>query len=430
MRAVWWILPMTAPLVLAAGCGAASEPAPALRGLLPERAYNDAAVVLALLGGPFRPPVRVDTGNGTAKLGDAHFGVFLEPADPAVADPRPVPALSSAWIASAELDAVLGAGLASGAYQVGVRDPRGQTFVFDHLFTSLGPDLDAPVLTILQPSRGAAVGAGTVVEVDAELDDRPGLLHAAGWSVSSNTLGTLQGPCALDGQPGDAPCTFSFVAPLSTALVESIAIGFWAEDTVGNRSSASTEIEVALAPAISMAVPNQVTTATPSAIVVLGNRFVPGLSQIFIDGSPLPADPDHGPDTDQVLHGLAQPHIAGTVLLTVSTGTSASGSLPFTFVAPPKLRMISPAFGPEAGGTAVTVVGNNFRQDETEIQIDQGAGPISAGPLTFVSGSRLTFTMPARPPTGASTVSIIAADPISGTSELPDVFTYTPTPTP
>jgi len=67
--------------------------------------------------------------------------------------------------------------------------------------------------------------------------------------------------------------------------------------------------------------------------------------------------------TATYLRVRAPAHVAGTVLVTVTSpsGTSASTSVAtYTYAARPTITKVSPAVGSRAGGTLITLTGTNF----------------------------------------------------------------------
>jgi hypothetical protein len=113
----------------------------------------------------------------------------------------------------------------------------------------------------------------------------------------------------------------------------------------------------------------------------------------------------------------------GTVDVTVTTpeGTSSSGSRDhFTYEAPqPAIAKVSPATGPEAGGTTVTVTGEHLT-GATAVRF----GATSATSFTVNSDSSVTAVSPG----GTGTVDVSVTTP-AGTSSpgAADRFTYEPT---
>ena len=415
-----WVLPIAAPFALALGCGREEGTTPVgLTAVAPSRAYNDATIALALIGGPFRPTLEIETSSGESEVGGTPFAVFLDPAAGG-ATPGRITASWSRWRSSQEIDARVDTGVPTGTYDVVLRDPRGQTLRLPAAFTSLGPDLDTPALSIPEPTPGAAVAPGMVVPVAVTADDGPGHLQELRWTITSPTLGALTGAYRPDDPPNHLDRTFTFVAPDAPGVLEPIQIQVEAEDSARNVASASLQIVVAAVPTLDWVLPAGGPTSGQTRIVVGGAGFVPGLSQIFIDGVAIPGDPTMS-DTGELVYGVTPPHLPGFAALTVATGSSRSAPLPFTFSSPPVLRSVDPTSGPEAAATVVTLAGDHFRAGLTQIFVVQG-DLRQAVDATFVSANRIVATIPP----GVGVISIVAFDPVSGESELVDAFSHAP----
>jgi hypothetical protein len=104
------------------------------------------------------------------------------------------------------------------------------------------------------------------------------------------------------------------------------------------------------------------------------------------------------------------------VVVTTPAGT-ATGTKLYTYVASaPTVTGISPANGPIAGGTAVTIAGTNFT-GATSITI----GGIAPTAVTVVSATSITATTPAH---AAGAVNVVVTTP-AGTGTGTNLFTYT-----
>ena len=119
------------------------------------------------------------------------------------------------------------------------------------------------------------------------------------------------------------------------------------------------------------------------------------------------------------------PASLGTVNVTVTTpgGTSATSAADqFTYAAEPAVVTgISPALGPAAGGTIVTITGTGFLG---AIGVDFGQAP--ATPMTVNSGTQITATSPAG--SGTVPVTVINSAGPSSLSPPSAVFDYLPPP--
>jgi len=105
------------------------------------------------------------------------------------------------------------------------------------------------------------------------------------------------------------------------------------------------------------------------------------------------------------------------VVVTTAGGTSATSAADqFTFSDPPTVTNISPSYGPDAGGTSVTITGTNF---DNATAVNFGATP---APLFTVNDST---SISATAPAGTGTVDVVVttAGGTSATSAA-DQFTY------
>jgi IPT/TIG domain/Cellulase (glycosyl hydrolase family 5) len=117
------------------------------------------------------------------------------------------------------------------------------------------------------------------------------------------------------------------------------------------------------------------------------------------------------------LTAVPPPHAGGSVSVTV-TNTNGSGVLAngYKFSGLPIITKISPATGPLAGGTAVTIQGFNLK---TVNQVLFGG---TAATIVSTSGTQLKVTNPAFPG-GADPVAVEASD-ASGSFTAPGAFLY------
>ncbi|MFS8130858.1 MAG: beta strand repeat-containing protein [Candidatus Dojkabacteria bacterium] len=109
------------------------------------------------------------------------------------------------------------------------------------------------------------------------------------------------------------------------------------------------------------------------------------------------------------LTGTTTPNTAGAkdVSLFLPDGNSATLSNGFTFIPPPVITSINPAFAAEAGGTQIVITGTGFIDTPTIT-----FGGVSATSVTFVSSTTLNVVAPAH---ALGNVDIVIANP-DGTS--------------
>ncbi|WP_432982803.1 IPT/TIG domain-containing protein [Dactylosporangium sp. CA-233914] len=110
-------------------------------------------------------------------------------------------------------------------------------------------------------------------------------------------------------------------------------------------------------------------------------------------------------------------HAAGNAAIVVTTTSdgSSDGTLEYTYVAAPTVTAVSPADGPVAGGTEVTITGTDLT-GATKVTFDGTAGT----GLTVVSATSLKVTTPAH---AAGDAPIVVTAP-GGTSNNTEEFAY------
>ena len=424
MRWVRSFLPLAAPLTLMAGCGVQGESTGTLIQIVPGSAYNDTTIPIQLLGGPFRPSVEIDTYSGAAEVAAAPFQVFLDPSPP-ILGRRSIMAAGPMWQDRGRIDATIPAGLPAGEYTVGMRDPRGNLVPPPIMFRSLGPDLDAPRITFLQPAPDTAFSAGDIVTVMARIDDGQGHVSGASWSVSSPPPTPDPGGCPVG---PDLLCSFSFTVQTGSAVIETIYVRVDAEDSRHNRSTNYLRILVAWAPTISLVTPLTGPTGGGTEIAIEGSGFVDGLSQVLVDGVPIGGVVD-----GSSISAVTQGHQPGIGHVAVSNGYSRSNPLDFTFVARPNVRLVSPTHAPADPPPRLDIAGNDFSELTEFYWLDAGLWrrfPPSSDPDApppaeiFLNPSRVQLNLVP----GTGTVTILARDDVAGDSEVPDAFTFDPAP--
>jgi hypothetical protein len=471
MRKERSFLPLPAPptlviMLMLAGCRASGNTTSKLHQISPERAYSDAPIEVSLLGGPFHPPISVDTYSGSADVAPAPFQISLDPLRP-VAGRRSVTAINPIWKDRTQIDATLPAGLLAGSYTVALHDAGGNTIASSAIYTSLGPDIDPPHIVFLQPPPDTTFAPGDTIEVAVQVGDGAGQVRNVVWSSSmpsTSPLAPTPDPmniCQLDAM---GVCSFAIRADPGPDVVDRIDIRVDAQDEVNNLATATRRVQVASIPTLDALSPTEGSTAGGTMITVSGHGFVPNLSQITVDGMSIPSDVDA---QDGVITATTAAHVAGGAMIAVSNGAGVSKPKTFMFIPPPILKLIDPPDAvPDGSTVTIGVSGNNFRA-ETEffwiqngvshaisfvppenvspippyeqlvsstrvklvllpyyLQVDQTDGGMDAGmDAEMDAGTVMTVKVPIQ-----GTISIRAHDPISGDSTLVDAFTFDPAP--
>ncbi len=291
----------------------------------------------------------------------------------------------------------------SGTVDVAVTTPGGTSTAGMFTYSSSTAPSPRPAVTGISPSSGPT-GGGTSVTITGS-----GLSGATSVSFGG-TAGTITADSGtritVKSPPGKGTVTVTVTTPGGTA-------------TAGKFSYVASSPPPPAQPAVTGISPASGTTAGGTSVTITGKNLS-GATGVSFGGTAGTITAD---SSTQVT--ATSPAGSGTVNITVTTkgGTSATSSADrFTYVTPaPAVTGVSPASGPAAGGTAVTITGTNL----------SGATGVSfggtAGTITADSSTQVTATSPA----GSGTVNITVTTP-GGTSATTsaDQFTYVvPAPT-
>ena len=283
--------------------------------------------------------------------------------------------------------------------------PGASSGAFGYLFAVKVDAIAMPTVNQILPSAGPATGS-TPVRLDGT-----GFLDATGvqfgdtdalhFQVDSDTQITATSPAHSPGAVG---------IKLMTAA---------------NGASTSGSFTYVAAPAITAISPVAGPTAGGSPVTLIGTGFAaaPATGAVRFGA----AAAAYTVLSDTQITAMAPAGAAGTVDVTVATigGTSAASAADrYTYVAVPTLTAISPAAGPTAGGTVVTLTGTGFSAAPATGAVRFGG---VAAAYTVLSDTQITAMAPAG---AAGTVDVTVAT-IGGTSAASagDRFTYAEAPT-
>jgi len=174
-------------------------------------------------------------------------------------------------------------------------------------------------------------------------------------------------------------------------------------------------VSLLVLPAVTSISPIHGPAAGGTTVTIAGSGFTGATAVSF--GSAVVNNPTVNGATEIT---VVSPPGNGTVDVQVTTpnGTSDTGaSDEFTYdtaVAGPTISSISPASGPAAGGTNVTIMGTGFIMGSTSVSF----GGTAASNVIVVSDTQITATSPG----GSGTVNVTVTTP-NGTASAP--FTYT-----
>jgi hypothetical protein len=377
----------TAVLCLGAvGCGTGVDQPAGLTQMTPGRANDELPLAALITGRSFRPAYRFDPVSGSASLDVNGFSARLLPS-PGSPIANVETALSGVvWQSETLLQAQVPAGIAAGTYDLVVADPRGQSSRLPQAFVSLGPDLIPPVVTIVSPTDGATVGAGAQVSCVVQADDGFGRIVSFAVTVRTDEASVSTADCSTAAQT-KSPCELTFVAPTPPNSAGVLYVDATAFDAGGNQGTAEIVLELVAAPRVDAVAPARGSTLGSTLVTVTGASFL-GPPQTTVSLGGVAATISAW--TPTALTVETPPHVAGPVDVTVEIGGAAAW-LPdgFLYVDPAIVRLISPSAGSTAGGTSVSVLGDNFTQ-ATEILI--GGAPLTGA--SYQSSNLITGLTP------------------------------------
>ena len=252
----------------------------------------------------------------------------------------------------------------------------------------------APAVTSVAPSSGPTAG-GTLVTI-------------TGTSLTGATAVTFGATPATSFTVNSAT-SITATAPAGAASVVDITV-----TTAGGTSatSAADQYTYVAAPTVTSVSPTSGPSAGGTAVTITGTNLTAAIAVTF---GATPATSFTVNSATSI--SAVSPAGAGTVDVTVTTagGTSATSAADqYTFFAPPGITSVSPAAGPTAGGTTVTINGSNLGGATTVT-----FGGASAAIVTDTP-TQITVTAP---PHAAGTVDVVVTTP-GGTATATNAYTY------
>ncbi|BCW87580.1 hypothetical protein sos41_07100 [Alphaproteobacteria bacterium SO-S41] len=281
----------------------------------------------------------------------------------------------------------------AGARNVAVTTPGG-TGTGVGLFTYAA----APTVTAISPNSGPAAG-GTGVTI-------------TGTNFTGATAVTIGGAPATGITVVNAT-TITATAPAGTAGARNVVV-----TTPGGTGTGTGLFTYIAAPTVASVSPNSGPLAGGNTITITGANFT-GATAVSIGQTP--ASNINVINATTITVTVPASVSAGARDVSVTTpGGSGTGVGLYTYVSAPVVTSVSPASGPAAGGTAITITGTDFT-GATMVTIDG----VSAMNVVVVNATTITAQTPAGTP-GARGVSVMAPGGTSGSSTL---FTYIAAPT-
>ena len=257
-----------------------------------------------------------------------------------------------------------------------------------------------PSITSVSPSSGTIAGGTNITIVGINL-----------LSTSSVTIGGVLATNVLVNNLGTS---ITATTPAGTVGAKPIVV-----TTLGGASTQSvTFTYMAFAPTITSISPTTGPSVGGTAITITGTNFL-GATIVKV-GTGVATSVVVVKDTQITAVTPAGTSGPQSVSVTTPSGTGSKPSA-FTYVAAlPTLVSVTPASGPLAGGTSITITGTNFIAGST---VKIGAG--SATTVVVVNSSTIT----AKTPAGTAGAQKIVVTTAGGSTTQNLSFTYAPAPT-
>lgn len=263
-----------------------------------------------------------------------------------------------------------------------------------------------PAATSLSPTVGPTSGGAPVTVTGAGFELGSTSVSIGGTTVPAGAV-TVNSATSL-----------SFVIPAHAAGNVAVTV----TTTAGTSAPVPGGFLYADAPIAASLSPSAGSTLGGTSVTLSGTNFIAGQTSVTIDGLPAPATVNSATS----LSFTTPAHSAGNVAVAITTPAGTSSPVPggYTYVAAPTSSSLSPAFGPVAGGTSVSVMGTNFTPGDAAVQI--GGVNIPPGAVTVNSATSLTFTTPAHV---AGNVAVSVTTSGGNSAAVPGGFTYAGVPT-
>lgn len=261
--------------------------------------------------------------------------------------------------------------------------------------------LAAPTLTAISPSAG-------------DLTTNP-IITVTGTNLTGATVLTIGG-AAVSLLNVVSDTTVTGYRPAGTAGAKDVVI-----TTPGGTATLVNGYTYFAAPTVAGISPTSGPSVGGQTVTVTGTNFT-GVTSIQLGPASGVIAFTVVNDTTLTFVTPARPPSVNHILVTSPGGTGALANA-YTYIAAPTASALSPASGPSAGGTAVTLTGAGFVAGDTTVTI--GGTAIPAASVTVNSATSLSFTTPAH---AAGNVAVTVSTSGGASSAVPGGYTYAATP--
>ncbi|PKL70014.1 MAG: hypothetical protein CVV30_01175 [Methanomicrobiales archaeon HGW-Methanomicrobiales-1] len=262
----------------------------------------------------------------------------------------------------------------TGAKDVVITNNGGQTATGTGAFTYVA----LPTFTSITPNSGLPAGGTAVTIVGTNF-------------VSGGSFGVTIGGIAATSVVRVNSTHITAVTPASSPPGSTGARNVVITNNDGQTATGTNAYTyVTLPPTFTTITPTSGPTTGGTSVTIIGGNFVSGGSFGVTIGGAAATSVVRVSSTQITAVTPAGTAGAKNVVITNNDGQTATGTNAYTYIAVPTFTSITPALGPIAGGTAVTITGTGFT-GATAVTF----GGTAATTFTVVSGTSITATTPA-----------------------------------
>ncbi|EED17334.1 hansenula MRAKII killer toxin-resistant protein 1 precursor, putative [Talaromyces stipitatus ATCC 10500] len=251
----------------------------------------------------------------------------------------------------------------------------------------------APIVTGLTPAAGPIAGGNTVTITGSNFSNATAVTFDG---ILASSFAILQ------------PTQIVAVAPPATAVkVASVVV-----TTPGGSSTPGPGSEYAYttAPSTISVSPALGSTAGGDTVTIIGSGFRGTTS---VDFGTTPAT-SFTVFSNTEINAITPAHFIGTVPIVITSSGGTNSTLSFSFVMPPVLTSIAPTSGSAAGGTVVSITGQNLASS-----LNVNFGHTAVVPTSIIDDNTVTAISPA----GTAGVIAVTVTTAAGTSNgLPFIY--------
>ncbi|MCI0342028.1 MAG: IPT/TIG domain-containing protein [Planctomycetales bacterium] len=291
----------------------------------------------------------------------------------------------------------------TGTVSVTVTNPDGQASSLSSAYTYVVAP--PPSLSSISPTSGPTSGGQTVTLTGTDFAAGATVLLGGNLATSVVVTGTT---------------TITCTTPVGTAGAVNVTV----TNTDAQNSTLTNGYTYVSGPTVASVSPGSGDVSGGTPVTITGTGFASGATVQFGTS----AATSVVVVSATTITCLTPSGSAGAVTVTVTNPGGGSGSLPsgYTYTTGgtiPSVSSVSPASGPSAGGTLVTISGSNFLSGAAAT-----FGGVAATSVTLVNSSTLTAVVPRAAPGAPTVVSVTVTNTGGASGTLSNAFTYLPTP--